>query len=48
MLNWTLMLHKWEKLGDKMGMLEGTYSATNNMILKKKSKGLIQEIFLPS
>ena len=34
------MLYEWEKLGDKMEMLEGTYSAINaqNVIKKKKSK----------
>lgn len=41
MLNWTLTLYKWEKLGDKMEMLEGTHSAINAQydIKKKKSKG---------
>lgn len=40
MLNWTLMLYKWEKLGDKMEMLEGTYSAINAQYDIKKIKNL--------
>lgn len=40
MLNWTLMLYEWEKLGDKREMLEGTHSAINAQYdIKKKSKG---------
>lgn len=40
MLNWTLMLYKWEKLGDKMEMLEGTHSAINAQYDIKKKKNL--------
>lgn len=37
MLNWTLMLYEWEKLGDKREMLEGTHSAINAQYdIKKK------------
>lgn len=45
MLNWTLMLYKWEKLGDKMEMLAGTHSAINAQYdIKKKKKNLTANV----